>query len=136
MVSISLFNNKTEALKAEAGALYFAVQDSRTPVVAKVLAVGVVAYALSPVDLIPDFIPFLGWIDDFIIIGLGLRLIKHLIPTAVWDESKIKAVPIETKIRRVYKKVIWTLIIIWISLVVISAIVVGTIVWLIVRAVS
>ena len=136
MVSISLFNNKTEALKAEAGALYFAVQDSRTPIVAKVLAVGVVAYALSPVDSIPDFIPFLGWIDDFIIIGLGLRLIKHLIPKAVWEESKTKAVPIETKIRRVYKKVIWTLITIWASLIIISAVVVGVIVWLIVRAVS
>lgn len=136
MVSISLFNNKTEALKAEAGALYFAVRDPRTPPMAKVLAVGVVAYALSPVDLIPDFIPFLGWIDDFIIIGLGLRLIKHLIPKTVWEESKVKAVPVETKIRRVYKKVIWTLIAIWASLILISAIVVGTIVWLIVRAVS
>lgn len=136
MTMISLFNNKTEALKAEAGALYFAVRDSRTPLIAKVLAVGVVAYALSPVDLIPDFIPFLGWIDDFIIIGLGMRLIKHLIPQAVWEESKTKAVPIETKIRRVYKKVIWTLVTVWISLILISAVVVGVIVWLIVRAIS
>ncbi len=136
MFSISLFNNKTEALKAEAGALYFAVRDNRTPLVAKILAVGVVAYALSPVDLIPDFIPVLGWIDDFIIIGLGMSLIKHMIPPAVWEESKVKAVPVETKVRRVYKKVIWTLIAIWATLVVISAAVLGIIIWLIVKAVS
>ncbi|MCC7356094.1 MAG: DUF1232 domain-containing protein [Candidatus Doudnabacteria bacterium] len=136
MVSISLFNNKTEALKAEAGALYFAVMDWRTPLLAKILAVGVVAYALSPVDFIPDFIPFLGWIDDFIIIGLGLRLIKHLIPQVVWEESKAKAAPLETKVRSIYKKVIWTLIIVWASLIIISAAVLATIVWLIVRATS
>ncbi len=120
MVQLSLFNNKTQLLRAEAGALFFAVKDSRTPLLAKFVAIGIVAYAFSPIDLIPDFIPVLGWLDDLLIIGFGLRLVKRLIPASVWEESKVKAVPLESAIKIIYKRIIWTLIIVWAIMVLIA----------------
>jgi uncharacterized membrane protein YkvA (DUF1232 family) len=67
-------------LKREVGALYFAARDPRTPILAKVVAIAVVAYALSPIDLIPDFIPVLGYLDDIILVPLGIMLVVRLIP--------------------------------------------------------
>lgn len=122
MVKLSLFNNKTELLKTDAYALYLATRDPRTPWLAKVIAVLVVGYALSPIDLVPDFIPVIGWIDDLLIMGLGMRILKNLIPPNVWQEAKEKAAPVESKIRRAYRITIWTLIIIWAFLVIIAAI--------------
>jgi uncharacterized membrane protein YkvA (DUF1232 family) len=67
-------------LKREIGALYLAARDPRTPLLAKVVAVAVVAYALSPIDLIPDFIPVLGYLDDVILVPLGIMLAVRLVP--------------------------------------------------------
>ena len=58
-------------MKREVYALYFACRDPRMPWYAKALAVGIVAYAFSPIDLIPDFIPILGYLDDLVLIPLG-----------------------------------------------------------------
>jgi uncharacterized membrane protein YkvA (DUF1232 family) len=66
-------------LKREVGALYLAARDPRTPLLAKVVAIAVVAYALSPIDLIPDFIPVLGYLDDIILVPLGIMLAVRLI---------------------------------------------------------
>lgn len=121
MAAISLFNNKTKLLSSAAGALYFAIRDPRTPFPAKLVALGVVIYAFSPIDFIPDFIPFIGWIDDVVIIGLGLRLARYLIPARVWEDSLLKAAPVESYIRTVYKRFIWTLIAIWITVVLAAA---------------
>ena len=67
-------------IKRDVRALYFASRDPRVPWYAKVLAVAVAGYALSPIDLIPDFIPVLGYLDDIIIVPLGVMLVVRLIP--------------------------------------------------------
>lgn len=73
-------------LAVEAHAAWLAARDPRTPWLARFLAVAVAAYALSPIDLIPDFIPVLGWIDDLLIVPLGLWAVRRLIPDPLWAE--------------------------------------------------
>ena len=70
-------------IKRDVHALYLASRDPRVPWYAKALAVAVAGYALSPIDLIPDFIPFLGYLDDIIIVPLGIMLVVRLIPPAI-----------------------------------------------------
>lgn len=76
------------SLKRDVHALWLAGRDPRTPWYAKALAVAVAAYALSPLDLIPDFIPVLGWLDDLIIVPLGILLAVRLVPTEVMEEHR------------------------------------------------
>jgi uncharacterized membrane protein YkvA (DUF1232 family) len=78
-------------LKLEVLAIYFAARDPRVPWYAKVLAAVFVAYALSPIDLIPDFIPILGYLDDLIIVPLGLFLVMRLVPPALMAEHRERA---------------------------------------------
>lgn len=86
------------ALKARARELkqltlvaYYAARDPRTPVFVRVLALLVAAYALSPIDLIPDFIPVLGYLDDLILVPLGLALVIRLLPEAVVASARQQA---------------------------------------------
>ena len=78
-------------LKHETVALYFAFRDKRTPWYAKILAALVLAYAFSPIDLIPDFIPVLGYLDDLILVPAGIALTLKLIPPEVMDEARLTA---------------------------------------------
>jgi CubicO group peptidase (beta-lactamase class C family)/uncharacterized membrane protein YkvA (DUF1232 family) len=78
-------------LKAETLALYLAARDRRTPWYARLLVAGIVAYALSPIDLIPDFVPVLGFLDDVILIPLGIALALRLIPGEVMAEARERA---------------------------------------------
>ncbi|SDH26480.1 YkvA family protein [Nitrosomonas sp. Nm132] len=78
-------------LKAETFALYLAARDPRTPWYTKLLVAGIVAYAISPIDLIPDFVPVLGYLDDFILIPLGIALAIKLIPHSVLAECRARA---------------------------------------------
>ena len=73
-------------LAVEAHAAWLAASDPRVPMLARILAIAVAAYALSPIDLIPDFIPVLGWLDDLIIVPLGLLAVRRLIPAPLWVE--------------------------------------------------
>lgn len=82
---------KAHSLKRETMALYYAARDPRTPLAAKVLAAMVAAYALSPIDLIPDFIPVLGLLDDMILLPLGIALVLRLIPAEVMAAGRAKA---------------------------------------------
>jgi uncharacterized membrane protein YkvA (DUF1232 family) len=86
-------------LKSEARAVYLAYRDPRTPWYAKALAVFVVAYAFSPIDLIPDFIPVLGYLDDLLITPLGLYLCVRLIPPQVMAEARLQAARQESEAR-------------------------------------
>ena len=70
--------------------LYHACRDPRTPWAAKALGVAVIAYALSPIDLIPDFIPVIGWIDDLLLVPLGLLAVRSMIPKAVLEEYRAR----------------------------------------------
>ena len=73
-------------LAVEAHAAWLAARDPRVPWSARILAVAIAAYALSPIDLIPDFIPVLGWLDDLVIVPLGLVMVRRLIPAPLWAE--------------------------------------------------
>ena len=79
------------ALKAETYALYLAAQHPDTPWYAKLVAGVTVAYAFSPIDLIPDFVPVLGYLDDLIIVPLGAALAIRLIPPRVMADCRIRA---------------------------------------------
>src|SRR5579859_4082071 len=85
------WRQKVRALKRETYALYLACRDPRVPWYAKLLAGGVVAYLFSPIDPIPDFIPVLGFLDDLIIVPLGITLAVRLIPPAVMAECRARA---------------------------------------------
>jgi len=85
------YKNAVRALKADTYALYLAYRDPRTPWYAKVWAALVVAYAFSPIDLIPDFIPVLGYLDDLLIVPFGVFLAIKLIPEDVMAASRKKA---------------------------------------------
>lgn len=78
-------------LKIELVALYLARQDPRVPRRARVLTLLIIGYLISPLDLIPDFIPVLGYVDDFIIVPAGLSLARRMIPKEVLDEYRQKA---------------------------------------------
>jgi len=78
-------------LKRDVIALWLAARDSRVPLLAKIVAAVVAAYALSPIDLIPDFVPVLGYLDDLIIVPLGILLAVKLIPLPIMTDLRIKA---------------------------------------------
>jgi uncharacterized membrane protein YkvA (DUF1232 family) len=88
---MKLWRLKVQQIKVETYALYLACRDPRTPWYAKLLAGVVVAYAVSPIDLIPDFIPVLGILDDLVIVPLGAALAIRMIPRQVMAECREKA---------------------------------------------
>ncbi len=81
-------------LKGDVVAVYFAARDPRTPLFVRLLAVSVAAYALSPIDLIPDFIPIIGYLDDLLLVPLGLMLVIRMLPPEVLIDSRVKAAEI------------------------------------------
>lgn len=81
----------TTLLKTKAYALYLASRDNRTPLLAKIITGLVIAYALSPIDLIPDFIPVIGYLDDLILLPIGIWLAIRLIPQNLWQEYQALA---------------------------------------------
>jgi uncharacterized membrane protein YkvA (DUF1232 family) len=91
MTFMEQWKQRARHLKREVYALYLACKDPRVPWYARVLAVCVVGYAFSPIDLIPDFIPILGYLDDLILIPLGVAAVIKLIPPPVLSESRNKA---------------------------------------------
>lgn len=78
-------------LKSEIFVLYHAVRDPRTPWYVKLLGVIVVAYAFSPIDLIPDFIPIIGYLDDLVLLPLGIAITIKLIPDLVLIDCRMRA---------------------------------------------
>jgi uncharacterized membrane protein YkvA (DUF1232 family) len=80
-----------ERVKRETVTLWFCMRHPRTPLLAKALAAGLVAYAFSPIDLIPDFIPVLGLLDDLLILPLGMWLVIKLVPDDVIAECRGEA---------------------------------------------
>ena len=79
------------SLKNNVYALYLVSIDNRVPKIIKLLIAMIVAYALSPIDLIPDFIPVLGYIDDLILLPLGIWLLIRFVPENVWNECQALA---------------------------------------------
>jgi len=88
---IDAWRTKARQLKLEVFALYLAYKDPRTPWYAKLAAAAVAGYAFSPIDLIPDPIPILGYLDDLVILPLGVLLALKLIPPAVMADCRLQA---------------------------------------------
>jgi len=82
--------SRARVLKNETVSLYLATKDPRTPWYVKAIVFITVAYALSPIDLIPDFVPILGYLDDLIIVHAGIALAIRLIPAEVLEEAQNK----------------------------------------------
>ena len=91
MALLAELKRRARHLKAETLALYLAARDPRTPWYAKALVAGIVAYAFSPIDLIPDFVPVLGYLDDLILIPMGIALAIKLVPDSVLAECRARA---------------------------------------------
>ena len=85
------WKRRARRLETEIDAIYLAYKDPRVPWYAKLLIACVIGYALSPIDLIPDFIPVIGYLDDLILVPLGIALTLKMIPPAVLAECREKA---------------------------------------------
>lgn len=109
-------------LKIEVFALYLAYRDPRVPWYGRVFGACVVAYAFSPIDLIPDFIPVLGYLDDLILIPLGIKVALAMIPESVMAENREQAQKIISQgkpvnwIAAVVIMAIWLIFAVWIIL--------------------
>lgn len=88
---IDHFRRWANVAKRDVMALWLAARDPRVPWYAKGLAAAVAAYALSPIDLIPDFIPVLGYLDDLIIVPIGIILVVRMVPPEVMSDLRVKA---------------------------------------------
>jgi uncharacterized membrane protein YkvA (DUF1232 family) len=104
---------RVKGLKQNVYALYLSYKDPRTPLAARIVIGLVVAYALSPIDLIPDFIPVLGYLDDLILLPLGIWLAVRLVPRTVFEEAKVQAARALEKPSRNYK-VAALIVILWV----------------------
>jgi len=112
-------------LKSETYALYIAYRDPRMPWYAKLFAALVVGYAFSPIDLIPDPIPVLGYLDDLILVPLGVALAVRMIPDDVLSESRQKAREmIERGERPVSRAAAAVIVVLWLALAVLGVLVV------------
>src|SRR3954462_4879225 len=88
---LSRMKRWARTFRRDSHAVYLASRDPRVPWYAKLLAIGVAAYALSPIDLIPDFIPIIGYLDDLIIVPLGIVLAIRMVPPGVMIELRQEA---------------------------------------------
>jgi uncharacterized membrane protein YkvA (DUF1232 family) len=107
------------AIKRDVHAVYLAARDPRVPWYAKALALCVAAYALSPIDLIPDFIPVLGYLDDLIIVPLGILAVVQLIPPEIMAEHRATAAMASA--RPVSRSGAVVIVLIWIASIAIMA---------------
>ncbi|WP_230199393.1 YkvA family protein [Bacillus ndiopicus] len=125
MSKLKVFAKK---LKQNLFVLYLSYKDTRTPWYAKLVAILVVAYAFSPIDLIPDFIPILGYLDDLIIVPLGIALALKLIPPHIIEDNKEAAEKLKQSGKpknwfvAILFIVIWIIFAAWISKIIINRI--------------
>jgi len=119
IMNIEGLKQKTKQLKLQTLAVYFASRHPELPLYIKIIAILVVAYALSPIDLIPDFIPVIGLLDDIIIIPLGLALIMRLTPSAIMEEAKLKASQSQEKPTNYFMA--FFILMIWLTILYLSA---------------
>ncbi len=118
---IDAWKIRVRALKKEAYALYFAVRDPRVPWYAKLLIGLVLAYTFSPIDLIPDFIPVLGYLDDLLIVPLGIALALRLTPSEVMIDARQQAEEYIQQGKPVSRIGAMIVIVVWLIIVVVIA---------------
>jgi len=120
MALIARLKERARALKAEVLALCLAARHPRTPWYAKAFLVAIVAYALSPIDLIPDFIPVLGFVDEIILLPLAIVLAVKMVPADVMSECRSRASQLQpgTRMGRIGAALI---VLFWLALIVLAA---------------
>ena len=129
MGRLEIWKRRARELKREIYAIYLAYKDPRVPWYAKLLAACVVAYAFSPIDLIPDFIPVLGYLDDLILVPLGIYFVLKMIPDEVMVECREKARVLSSEKRPTNYLAATVIIAIWIGLAVLTM-------WLLLRVIT
>lgn len=114
MKSLAAWKIKAGQLREDLFALYFAMGDRRTPWYARVLLAVIIGYAVSPIDIIPDFIPVLGYLDDILLVPAGIFLAVKLIPQQVMADSRARV-----KDKRIPRKAGWiaagAIIFVWLA---------------------
>ncbi|HNT75956.1 MAG TPA: YkvA family protein [Anaerolineae bacterium] len=110
------WKQRARQLKAETYALYLVYRDPRTPWPARIVAAVVVGYAFSPIDLIPDFIPVLGYLDDLVLVPFGAWLALKLIPPAVMADSRARAQEMLANGKPVSRAAAVVIVLVWIGL--------------------
>jgi uncharacterized membrane protein YkvA (DUF1232 family) len=108
---LSTAKNWARRIKLNVLVVYFAARDPQTPWPVRLLALAVAAYALSPIDLIPDFIPVLGYLDDLLIVPLGIMLVIRLLPVAVLAAARVRAATLLERPRSLAAA--WVIVAIW-----------------------
>ena len=121
---LDTWKTRARQLKTDIYALYLAYKDPRTPWYARIFAAVVVGYAFSPIDLIPDPIPVLGYLDDLVLVPLGVFLALKMIPPQVMVDSRQKAVEVMDQGKPVNKAAALVIVIIWIGLAVLAGVII------------
>ncbi len=110
---LQTWKQRARQLKQEAYAMYLALRDPRVPWYARLVAACVVGYAFSPIDLIPDFVPVLGYLDDLIIVPLGIALALKMIPADVMAECRARSQAVMAEGKPVNRVAAGIIIAIW-----------------------
>ncbi len=113
---LEAWKQRARQFKTELYAIYLAYKDPRVPWYARLLAAGVVAYAFSPIDLIPDFIPVLGYLDDLVLVPLGVALAVRMIPPGVLAECRVQAQEVMRQGKPINRVGAVVIIVIWLLL--------------------
>lgn len=121
---IDNWKKRAEQLKTEVYALYLAYKDPRTPLLARVFAAVVVAYAFSPIDLIPDFIPVIGYLDDLVLVPLGIFLALKMIPPEVMRECRLQSAEVIAQGKPVSRVAAVVIVLVWVTLAALAALMV------------
>ena len=115
MTLLDRLKQQARALRIEVYALWLAYRDPRVPWYARLFAAAVVAYAFSPIDLIPDPIPVLGYLDDLVLVPLGIRLAVKMIPPVVLAESRQQAAAVVGRPEREGRAAAVVIAILWVA---------------------
>ncbi len=121
--TVQRWKRQAKPLRVETYALYLAYRDPRVPWYAKVFAALVVGYAFSPIDLIPDFIPVLGYLDDLVLVPVGITLALKMIPLEVMEECRLRSREILDQEKPTNWVAAIVIVSIWVLLIVMSIIV-------------
>jgi uncharacterized membrane protein YkvA (DUF1232 family) len=113
---IANWKQAARKLKVEVYAIYLAYRDPRVPLKARIFAACVVGYAFSPIDLIPDFIPVLGYLDDLVLIPLGVKLALKMIPCEVMADCRERSREVMAKGKPVNRVAAAVIVAIWVLL--------------------
>jgi uncharacterized membrane protein YkvA (DUF1232 family) len=116
MPLVAELKQRARRLKTETFALYLVARHPGTPWYAKLFVAGIVAYAFSPIDLIPDFVPVLGYLDDLILIPLGITLAIRMVPPSVLAECRGRAQEVMSQGKPVNRIAGAVIVVIWIAL--------------------